>query len=164
MPLKAISISCNVLTPRFPRLRYSPFPVYPPPLPLFLPSLSPSLPSLPHLTSPLKVNWGEIEGLQNPNSWSEKDFGLNAQIAKSVQDNLETCALSLGTAHTPEHAHVYIQVCTQTCMHTYFFTYKPTHGCKYPHTDTCAPKHSYLYRQLCTHTTRAWTHTQRHTI
>ena len=42
------------------------------------------------------MNWAEIEGLQNPNSFSEKDFGLNANIAKSVQDNLETCAMSLG--------------------------------------------------------------------
>jgi hypothetical protein len=139
---------------------------------ILLPFHSPFPPShppcLPSLSSPLKVNWGEIEGLQNPNSWSEKDFGLNAQIAKSVQDNLETCALSLGTVHTPVntpvHTHLYIHVCTQTCMHTYIFIYAPTHGCKYPHTDTCAHKHSYLYRQVCKRTMRAWTRTHSHTI
>ena len=71
------------------QLNRSSSPLPTPPLPL---SPSPFL-SFEYIQ---KVNWAEIEGLSNPNSWSEKDFGLNAQIAKSVQDDLETCAMSLG--------------------------------------------------------------------
>lgn len=44
----------------------------------------------------IEINHDEIESFMNPNSWSEKDFGLNANIAKSVQDNLEDCAMQLG--------------------------------------------------------------------
>jgi carbamoyltransferase len=42
-----------------------------------------------------KVNWNELEKLENPNSWSDATFDDHANIAQSVQKNLESCALSL---------------------------------------------------------------------
>lgn len=42
-----------------------------------------------------KVNWGIIEKLGPPNRYSEEKFGLYANIARSMQLNLEACAISL---------------------------------------------------------------------
>jgi predicted NodU family carbamoyl transferase len=42
-----------------------------------------------------KVNWGVIENLGPPNRYSDEKFGLYANIARSVQTNLEACAISL---------------------------------------------------------------------
>ena len=42
-----------------------------------------------------QVDWGALEALGVPNQFSDNRFGHYANIAKSVQDNLEQCALSM---------------------------------------------------------------------
>ena len=42
-----------------------------------------------------QINWKEIEPLQHPNQWSDKNFGYYANLANSVQNDLETVAVDL---------------------------------------------------------------------
>lgn len=42
-----------------------------------------------------QINWKEIESLQRSNQWSDKNFGYNANLANSVQSDLESVAVEL---------------------------------------------------------------------
>ena len=52
----------------------------------------------PTLHDSFSVNWEALDQLPNPNSWSDGQFGYLANIANSVQTDLETVALDLGTS------------------------------------------------------------------
>lgn len=41
------------------------------------------------------VNWEELDTLSDANSWTESNFGYYANLAKSVQENLEDCSSQL---------------------------------------------------------------------
>ena len=42
-----------------------------------------------------RIDWKKLESLPHSNSWSETRFGMQANIAQSIQTNLEDCAMSL---------------------------------------------------------------------
>lgn len=42
-----------------------------------------------------KINWKVLEGLENPNSWSDQRFGELASLAQSVQTDLESVTLAM---------------------------------------------------------------------
>jgi len=42
-----------------------------------------------------KINWMALEGLDNPNAWSNQRFGELASLAQSVQTDLESVTLAM---------------------------------------------------------------------